>query len=60
MKNKIFSILLLFASERDCYILEIIRLNLVGEIGVGKNSGTDRLVPCNIKAKKDFTWTIPT
>lgn len=52
--NKIlFSILLLFTNERDCYIQEIIRLNLVREIGVERNSGTGRLFLGNRKAKQD-------
>lgn len=53
--NKIlFSILLLFTNERNCYIQEVIRLNRVREIGVEGNSGTGRLFLGNRRAKQDY------
>ena len=64
--NKIlFSTLLLFTNERDCDLREIIRLNLVREIGVGRNSEIGTLVLGKRKVKKalhldgsDFIWVV--
>lgn len=39
---------------KGTYIQEVIRLNLVREIGVERNSGTGRLFLGNRRAKQDY------